>query len=212
MIIEDFTNWNTFWAAAAEKEQPGVVNAGEPGVEPIKQGLSEGLTYKSLTGILKPMCHIDEFSSMMGDDDDICVISFLVKNEKAADDLVAWFEGGYDFVLDADRSVGEIDSNQYLVYVELKRRFGLTQQVHDILDDLQTLTEWKISDWRCQYKQHIFNFTIEEFHKRVPLSPTANRGLRETKLNKIRILSGLKTKNIYKLSPEIREFKSKAGL
>jgi len=31
-----------------------------------------------------------------------------------------WFEKGYDFVVDADRSPGEIKPNRYLVYVELR--------------------------------------------------------------------------------------------
>ena len=72
--------------------------------------------------MIKPTIHIDEFSSKMGEDDDVAVASFYVTDEQAAQDLVGWFEKGYDFVLDADRSPGEIDPNKYLVYVELKRR------------------------------------------------------------------------------------------
>ena len=91
----------------------------------MSKQLNEGLEYKSMEGMLKPTLHIDEFASKMGDDDDICVISFYISDEEAAKDLVSWFEKGYDFVMDADRSPGEIDPNKYLVYIELKRRTSL---------------------------------------------------------------------------------------
>ena len=64
--------------------------------------LSESLSYKDLEGLMKPTIHVDEFSSKMGDDDDIIVVSFFVRDPQAAKDLMAWFEKGYDFVLDAD--------------------------------------------------------------------------------------------------------------
>ena len=47
--------------------------------------LSEALEYKDMVGMVKPTVHIDEFSSKMGDDEDIIVVSFLVRSEAAAD-------------------------------------------------------------------------------------------------------------------------------
>ena len=85
----------------------------------MKNNLTEGLSFKDLEGMLKSTVHVDEFSSKMGEDDDVAVISFFVRDINAADDLVNWFEQGYDFVLDADRSPGELKPNRYLVYVEL---------------------------------------------------------------------------------------------
>ena len=52
--------------------------------------LFEGLQYKDLEGIMKPTIHVDEFSSKMGDDEDIIVISFFVRDLQAAKDLVGW--------------------------------------------------------------------------------------------------------------------------
>ena len=54
--------------------------------------LYEGLGYKDLEGMMKPTIHIDEFSSKMGDDDEIVVASFFVRDQQAAKDLVNWFE------------------------------------------------------------------------------------------------------------------------
>ena len=90
--------------------------------------LSESLGYKDLEGLMKPTVHVDEFSSKMGDDDDIIVISFFVRDAQAAKDLMAWFEKGYDFVLDADKSPGEVKPNRYLVYVEIRRRSTARRQ------------------------------------------------------------------------------------
>ena len=42
--------------------------------------------------MLKPTIHVDEFASKMGDDDDIIVVSFFVRSQQAAEDLMNWFE------------------------------------------------------------------------------------------------------------------------
>jgi len=57
-----------------------------------------------MVGMMKPTIHVDEFASKLGDDDDIIVVSFFVRSLQAAKDLVTWFEKGYEWVLDADRS------------------------------------------------------------------------------------------------------------
>ena len=49
---------------------------------PQYKTLNEGLEYKDMVGILKPTMHIDEFSSKMGDDDDVIVVSFFVRNKQ----------------------------------------------------------------------------------------------------------------------------------
>ena len=45
---------------------------------PKSNHLLESLQYKDLEGLMKPTIHVDEFSSKMGDDDDIIVVSFFV--------------------------------------------------------------------------------------------------------------------------------------
>jgi hypothetical protein len=97
--------------------------------------LFEGLQYRDLEGMMKPTIHVDEFAAKMGDDDDIIVISFFVRDQNAAKDLVNWFEKGYDFVLDADRSPGEIRPGRYLVYVEIRRRSAAPGLVQELLTD-----------------------------------------------------------------------------
>jgi len=154
--------------------------------------LSENLNFKDLEGLMKPTIHVDEFSSKMGDDDDIIVLSFFLRDGEAAKDLMSWFEKGYDFVLDADRSPGEIKPNRYLVYVEIRRRSTAGAQVDELLTDLNTLTEFESSkDWTMHYKGKEIPFSRDAFDATVPLSPRAYRERTERDLNEVRVAAGL---------------------
>jgi hypothetical protein len=175
--------------------------------------INEGLEYQDLVGMIKPTLHIDEFSSKMGDDDDIIVASFFVRSRQAALDLVNWFEKGYDWVLDADSSPGEISPGRHLVYVEMSRRSSAGRNLSTALDDLSTLTEYKDqSNWTMTYKDQDIPFSVEEFEKTVPLSPTAYRAEKETDLNEMRVAAGIDTVQIHKREKDIRQLQSAAGI
>ena len=175
--------------------------------------LFESLGYKDLEGLMKPTVHVDEFSSKMGDDDDIIVISFFVRDPQAAKDLMMWFEKGYDFVVDADKSPGEIKPNRYLVYVELRRRSTAGAHVETLLNDLNTLTEFDTSDWIMHYKGKEIPFSRDAFDGTVPLSPKAYRERTDRDLNEVRVAAGLPTRAIYERDdPAIRALQTIAGL
>ena len=175
--------------------------------------LSESLNFKDMEGLLKPTSHVDEFSSKMGDDDDIIVISFFVRDAQAARDLMNWFEKGYDFVLDADRSPGEIRPGRYLVYVEIRRRSTAGGHVEQLLNDLNTLTEYAGSqDWTMHYKGKEVPFSRDVFDGMVPLTPKSYRDRYEKELNEVRIAAGLQTKKIYETDAEILAIQRQAGL
>ena len=53
--------------------------------------LFESLGYKDMEGLMKSVIHVDEFTSKMGDDDDVIVVSFFVRDPQAAKDLMNWF-------------------------------------------------------------------------------------------------------------------------
>lgn len=179
----------------------------------LNNPLFESLQYKDLEGLVKPTIHVDEFSSKMGDDDDIIVISFFVRNESAAKDLMNWFEKGYDFVIDADRSPGEIKPNRYLVYVEIRRRSTAGGQVALLLDDLETLTEFGPDDWTMHYRGEEIPFTRDTFDSTVPLSPKAYREKYDEELNEMRIAAGMRTKRIYdQKDPALQAIQTAAGI
>ena len=175
--------------------------------------LSESLAFKDLDGLMKPTIHVDEFSSKMGDDDDIIVISFFVRDQQAAKDLMNWFEKGYDFVVDADRSPGEIKPNRFLVYVELRRRSTAGGHVEQLLNDLNTLTEFDLDDWTMHYKGKDVPFSRDEFDSLVPLSPRAYRERYEKDINEVRVAAGLPVVTNYdRKDPVLQSIQSAAGI
>jgi hypothetical protein len=174
--------------------------------------LLEGLQYKDLEGILKPTIHVDEFSSKMGDDEDILVLSFFVRDKAAADDLMAWFEKGYDFVLDADRSPGEIKPNRYLVYLEMRRRSSAAKNVQEILDDLGTLTEFDAEDWIMRYNGKTTPWSEEAFAQQVPMTPKDYVRATDGGLNEMRAAAGLPVRKLYKPDSALKELQAAAGI
>jgi hypothetical protein len=179
---------------------------------PAQPLLLEGLEYKDLDGMMKPTIHVDEFSAKMGDDDDIIVVSFFVRGLQPAKDLMAWFEKGYDFVLDADRSPGEIKPSRYLVYIEIRRRSTAAQNINRLLDDLSSLTEFEVNDWRMKYNNTDYPWSEEEFAKLVPLTPDQYRKNNESDLNEMRVAAGLNVKKIHETSQAVKLLQSMAGI
>ena len=83
--------------------------------------ITESLRTHDLRHFIKKVVDIDSFKSKIGDDEDVVVLTFTVDHEDPAKDLENFIEMGYDFVLDADVSPGELDDGTYKVYVELER-------------------------------------------------------------------------------------------
>lgn len=177
-----------------------------------KTQLNEGLEYKDLVGMMKPTIHIDEFASKMGEDDDIIVASFFVRSKQAARDLENWFEKGYDWVLDAATSPGEIKPGRYLVYIEMRRRSSAGRKLADAIGDLETLTEYAPTDWTLVHRGKEHAFSVEEFEKTVPLSPADYRALTEKSLNEMRTAAGLDPVQIHTRDRDIQQLQAAAGI
>jgi hypothetical protein len=116
-------------------------------LKPLRENLERG----DLKRLVHNELHIDQYKSKMGDDADVCVVSFKVNGKQPSTDLVNFIEKGYEYVLDADVSSGEKEGGDYLVFVELERTEKLPQQIIKIMEDILNLTEQKISDWRVRY-------------------------------------------------------------
>jgi hypothetical protein len=102
--------------------------------------LDETLHAGDLRDLVKKVFEIDEFKSKIGDDEDICVLSFTVTNQDAAKDLENFIEMGYNFVLDADCTPGETDDNEFRVYVEIERTRKIGSQIFEIVEGIQKIT------------------------------------------------------------------------
>jgi hypothetical protein len=137
--------------------------------------LRENLEQGDLKRLVHTEMHIDEYKSKMGDDADVCVISFKVSGKEPSTDLVNFIEKGYDFVLDADVSSGEKDGGDYLVFVELDRTDKLPGQIIKIMEDVMNLTEQDINEWRVRYYKSTVDHDLSEevLEEIIPLSPKA---------------------------------------
>ena len=166
--------------------------------------IREGLEYHDMMGYIKPTVHIDEFESTMGTDEDVVVLSFLVRNNKASEDLVNWFEKGYDFVIDAARSPGEIKPNRFLVFVELRRNERFPELLHTLLDDLSSLTDVKPKQYKVRVDRKYYNYDPKVIKETVALTPSAYKERQEGELNDLRETAELPHKQVHKVSRDLR--------
>lgn len=98
------------------------------------------LKANDLEYLVKKVFEIDSFKSKIGTDEDICTLSFTIDDEDPAKDLVNFIEMGYNFVLDADVSAGEMDDGKYRVYVEIERNRNIAKQIMELVDGVKKLT------------------------------------------------------------------------
>ena len=135
--------------------------------------LFEGLEAGDLARLIHPELHVDEFKSKLGDDADVVVISFKVDSKEPANDLVAFVEKGYDWVVDADVSSGEMDDGSYIVFVELDRNEQLAENIMSLLEDMTNLTAQDLEDWRVRYyKSHKeTQLSLESLQQLIPDTP-----------------------------------------
>jgi hypothetical protein len=138
----------------------------------VQPQLNENLEMGDLKRLVHPELHIDEYKSKMGDDADVCVISFKVSGKEPSMDLVSFIEKGYDFILDADVSSGEKEGGDYLVFVELDRNPDLPDHIIKIMQDLMNLTEQDLDEWRVRYQKSLIDYdlTKEAMSQIIPLT------------------------------------------
>jgi hypothetical protein len=180
-----------------------------------KQILNEGLDYMDLEGQLEPRISVDEYSAKMGKDSEIVTIAFTIKSEAAGNDLVDWLERGYNYVLDAQVSEGEIASGKFLVFVEMDRRTKVPERIVEILNDLETLTGMNATEYTVEVDGEEYDADEDILKQKIILSPKEYRvdEEREEELNEMREIAGLDTVKIHNSQDiELKNFKAIAGL
>jgi hypothetical protein len=136
-----------------------------------KQQISEGLRKHDLINLVEPLFYVDMHRSKMGEDRDVCVLSFSVKDRLPAKDMMEFIETGYSFVLDADVSAGEDKNGGYTVFVELERKEKVHEQIKELVSGLKRLTG--ISEWMFRYHKDFSSHRLDEdpIETIVPASP-----------------------------------------
>jgi translation initiation factor IF-2 len=139
--------------------------------------LFEGLERGDLKRLVHSELHIDEFKSKLGDDQDVVVISFKVAGKEPAQDLVNFIEKGYDWVIDADVSSGEMDDGDYIVFIEGDRDNKIAERIVEMMGDIMNTTEQETSEWRVRYytSQEDHELSLDSLRELIPSSPEAYR-------------------------------------
>lgn len=124
------------------------------------QQLNEGLQAGDLRMLVDDIFEIDSYASKMGEDKDIVVLAFTVKSQEPADDFVNFVENGYDFVLDADASPGELSDGKYKVFIEIERNRRIAQQITELLNGVGLLAD--IDNFKFRYYKSFHSVDADE--------------------------------------------------
>lgn len=168
-----------------------------------------------MAGQVQNKLTVDEYVAKIGNDKDIVTLTFCVNSNLAGKDLANWFERGYEFVLDASVSDGEIDTGKYLVFVEMNRRSTVPERIIELLSDLETLTDIKLKDWVIEVDDETYDADEEILKQVIILNPNVYKREveKEGELNEMRTLADLDTVSLHDIDDsEIKKFKAIAGL
>jgi len=113
---------------------------------------------------------VDSYKSKLGEDNDVVVLAFGIKDKSPADDLVNFIENGYPFVLDADVTPGELADGNYKVFVEIERNQHVSDNIFEMLDGIKKITG--INDWKFRYYKNFKHkeATLENLNMTIPKS------------------------------------------
>jgi hypothetical protein len=136
----------------------------------MKKIVNEGLAYMDMESHVTPLLGIDQFASKIGDDSTTIVLNFVVDGEKIGEDLVDWLERGYEWIIDAEISPGEVLDKKYYVFAEMNRSSTAARRIIEVLEDLKTLTGFELSDWSIKIENKRFPASIENIEQLISLS------------------------------------------
>jgi hypothetical protein len=142
----------------------------------MQKPLLEGLRPNDLEDLVFGLFEVDTYKSKMGEDRDVCVVTFKVKDRNPAKDLMEFIEKGYHFVLDADVSSGENSDGNYYVFVEISRSKDLAENIKDLISGVSKLTG--LREWSFKYhKQESVNeANSENLKSKIPDTPASYEG------------------------------------
>ena len=177
--------------------------------------LSEGLEQGDLDRLVHNKLHVDEFKSKMGSDADIIVLSFKVDGKEPARDLMNFIERGYDWILDADISSGELEDGQYLVFAELERDPAAAKYIYQLMSDIMNLTDTDLSDWKFQYRKNSreHDITSDNIADTIPMTPESYRSkFGDKELDAMKAAAGVSTQRKAPVNSWTESLRAAAGI
>jgi len=145
-----------------------------------------GLRANDLNGLILDTFHVDSFQSKMGDDRDVCVLSFIAKERSPARDMMEFIEKGYNFVLDSDVSAGEDSNGDYHVFVELQRDADLPNNIKELANGITKLSG--VDCWNFKHYKSNSTYGLDSLAEVISKSPveydTMMENIRVESINK----------------------------
>ena len=93
-----------------------------------------------LIDLIQSTFSVDQYKSKIGDDKNVVVLAFEVKDADPAKDLSQFIETGHN-TIDVDVSPGPNKDGNYKVFVELERNSKLFDSIDNILKDITRVDE-----------------------------------------------------------------------
>lgn len=168
--------------------------------------------YLDMESHVTPLLGLDQFKSKIGEDSDIIVMNFTVDGEKVGEDLVDWLERGYDWIIDAEISPGEVLDKKYYVFAEMNRSSTASRRIIEALEDLKTLTGIDLSDWTIKVGNKRFPATVENIERVVVLNPNDYEREEDIELNEWRDMAGISRKPSHKFDEELLNLQRQARI
>jgi hypothetical protein len=131
----------------------------------------DSLKAGDLRNLVSHIFEVDCYKSKMGDDKDVVVISFTVEGRSPAEDLVSFIEKGYQFVLDADMTPGELSNGKYQVFIEIQRDKHVADQISEMLYGLGKLTAIENFKFRYHKSFNSLDAVKEQLSEVIPNDP-----------------------------------------
>jgi hypothetical protein len=177
--------------------------------------INEGLEQNDLKRLVIPELHIDEYKSKMGKDEDVIVLSFKVRGREPAEDLVNFIEKGYEWILDADVSAGEMDDGDFLVFVECDREPEVADNVIAMMQNVMNLTDQQFDDWSVQIRSNPtrIELSADNIKNNVPLTSSSYRAKYGKKeLDEMRNAAGIPVTTRAPKNDHTQSLRSLAGI
>jgi hypothetical protein len=108
------------------------------------------LKHSDLAGTILPNVSIDEFEPKAGEEKDVIVVAFYLKDEDPADDLNTFIQRGSIDTLDVEVSPNTDEEGRYLVFVEMSRDETFLDKFFALLKDVKNVAgklDWKITTY-----------------------------------------------------------------
>lgn len=130
------------------------------------------LKNKDLRGTVLPTVSIDEFEPKAGNEMDVIVVAFYLKDQAPAEDLNTFIQRGFIDTLDVEVSPNTDQDGNYLVFVEMSRDDTFPNKFQALLKDVTNVTgplDWKVKTYFSDGQE--FDYNDPELYNYVIIVP-----------------------------------------